>query len=248
MKINHGLEIHYDGDLPAMSGMGSSSSFVVGLINTIMEYNNVKITSNELAKRAIKFEQIDLREVVGSQDQIACAIGGFNKITFNKNGNFSIKNLSSQKTKKLNNNFLLVYSSIRRNASSIAAKYASQLSSSKKKYMDKIVEYSNLAEDYLLNEKFEDFGNLIGKTWQLKKKLNSCVTNRKIEELYNYCIESGASGGKLLGAGGGGFMLMYIPEKNRKKFDQKTKNLIKIPFKFSNKGSEIIYNSYKNDN
>ena len=248
MKIDHGLEIHYDGDLPAMSGMGSSSSFVVGLINTIMEYNKVKTTAKELAKKAIRFEQVNLKEVVGSQDQIASSFGGFNKITFDRNGNFSVKNLNSQKTKKLNDRFILVYSSIRRNASSIASKYADQLSYSKKKYMDKIVEFSNLAEDYLLKEKYEDFGNLIGNTWQLKKKLNSCVTNRKIEELYDHCIESGATGGKLLGAGGGGFMLVYVPEKNKKKFDQKTKKLIKIPFKFSNKGSEIIYNSYKNDN
>ena len=119
-KINDGLEIHYDGDLPSKSGMGSSSSFSVGLIKALNEFKNIKLSKIQLANKAIYFEQKILKEVVGSQDQVAAAFGGFNKILFNKKGGIKIKKINSKHLKPLNSNLLLIYTGIQRNAEKIA--------------------------------------------------------------------------------------------------------------------------------
>ncbi len=246
-KIKNGLEIHYDGDLPAKSGMGSSSCFVVGLINTIHALKKIKLNKKNLAKKSIFFEQKILNEVVGSQDQIAATYGGFNKIIFKKNGTFSIKQLSikNKTIRKLNSNLLLVYTGYKRTAHHIAKSYVNKLQSSKKEYILKISNYVKSAEIALKKGQLDNFGKLLNDAWQEKKKLSTSITNSNIDKIYNKAIKNGALGGKLLGAGGGGFFIFYVPRHKQKKFIKNFKNLITIPFKFTNEGSKILFNNLK---
>jgi len=246
LKFKKGLEIHYDGDLPARSGMGSSSSFVVGLMKAIISINKKKISQQNLGKKAIFFEQNVLNEVVGSQDQIAASVGGLNKIKFNKNGSIKVKKIKQNNNlKKLEKNLLLIYTSINRTAHEIASSYVNKLTKSKKKYIESIITHVNAGEKILKTGNIDDFGELLHSSWMLKKKLSSAISNSKIDDLYNHALINGASGGKLLGAGGGGFLLLYMKKKYRKKFFLKSKKLINIPFKFSNIGSEVIYNNFQ---
>ena len=247
LKISEGLEIHYDGDLPARSGMGSSSVFVVGLMNLFNNFKNKKISKKNLAKKSIFFEQKILNEVVGSQDQIAATYGGFNKIIFKKNGAFSIKQISikNKTIRKLNNNLLLVYTGYKRTAHHIAKSYVNKLQSSKKEYILKISNYVKSAEIALKKGQLDNFGKLLNDAWQEKKKLSTSITNSNIDKIYNKAIKNGALGGKLLGAGGGGFFIFYVPRHKQKKFIKNFKNLITIPFKFTNEGSKILFNNLK---
>ena len=246
LKFKKGLEIHYDGDLPARSGMGSSSSFIVGLMKAIITINKKKISQQNLGKKAIFFEQNVLNEVVGSQDQIAASVGGLNKIKFNKNGSIKVKKIKQNNNlKKLEKNLLLIYTSINRTAHEIASSYVNNLTKSKKKYIESILTHVNEGEKILKTGNIDDFGELLHSSWMFKKKLSSAVSNSKIDDLYNHALISGASGGKLLGAGGGGFLLLYMKKKYRKKFFLESKKLINIPFKFSNIGSEVIYNNFQ---
>ena len=245
MNIKDGLEIHYDGDLPARSGIGSSSSFVVGLMKALNEFKDKKVSPINLARQAINFEQNVLKETVGSQDQIAASVGGFNKIIFQKNNQIKIKRFKSQNIKKLNDNLLLIYTSIKRDAHKVASSYVNQLNKSKKKYIEEIINHSIKGEKFLNSGNLNDFGRLLNSTWQLKKKLSNSVSNKLIDELYDYCLENGALGGKLLGAGAGGFLLIYMEKKYRNSFFLKSKKIINVPFKFAENGSEIIFNSNK---
>tara|TARA_Y100001970_G_C14233877_1_gene860588 strand:+ start:812 stop:1789 length:978 start_codon:yes stop_codon:yes gene_type:complete len=242
-KIKDGLEIHYDGDLPSKSGMGSSSSFSVGLIKALSEFKDEKLSKIQLAKKAIHFEQRILKEVVGSQDQVAAAFGGFNKINFYKNGEIDIKKINSNYLKRLNSNLLLIYTGIQRNAEKIAKKYVNDLSNKKKENINRIIEYVNEGENLIKSGNLNDFGKLLHESWIEKKSLNSAISNRKIDELYNFALKNGCLGGKLLGAGSGGFLLLYIENHKQKKFLKNLKKIFNVPFKFSKQGSNIILNS-----
>lgn len=241
LKIKKGLEIHYDGDLPAKSGMGSSSSFSVGLLKAIYHLQNKKINQFDLAKKAILFEQEYMKETVGSQDQIASSIGGFNKIDFNKNGEFKIKKIPNKNLNKLNENLLLLYSGIQRNAHNIANTYVNKLNRDYEKNILKLMNYVDIGEELIKKNFFDDFGKLMDQAWQEKKSLGSKITNKKIDELYKFTLDNGAIGGKLLGAGGGGFLLVYVPQKKQKKLISKLGKVINIPFKFTHEGSEVIF-------
>ncbi len=241
-KFKKGLEIHYDGDLPARSGMGSSSSFVVGLINGLLALHSKNLNQKELAKKSIFVEQKILKDVVGSQDQIAATYGGFNRIYFKKNGLFNLKKIKKNSNlKSLENNLILIYTSISRTAHHIASSYVKKLTKSKKKYINEIIEHVEEAENILKTGNIDDFGKLLNSAWYLKKKLGKSISNNKIDELYNFALKNGALGGKILGAGGGGFLLLYMKKKDRIKFLNKNKKIINVPFKFSNSGSEIIF-------
>jgi len=242
-NIKSGLEIHYDGDLPAKSGMGSSSSFSVGLMQALLKLKKKKISHLDLAKKTIFFEQNIMKETVGSQDQIAASIGGFNKIKFLKNEKFVIKKVSSKNLKKLNSNLLLLYTGIQRNAHTIANKYVPKLTNQKEKNIRKIIQYVDIGEKLIQSGNLDDFGKLLHEAWMQKKELSRSISNNKIDQLYNKFIKNGALGGKLLGAGGGGFLLLYIKNEKKDFFLKKFKNIINIPFKFSNKGCEVILNS-----
>ena len=242
-KIKSGLEIHYDGDLPAKSGMGSSSSFSVGLMQALLKLKKKKISQLNLAKKTIFFEQNIMKETVGSQDQIAASIGGFNKIKFLKNEKIVIKKITSKNLQKLNSNLLLLYTGIQRDAHTIANNYVHKLSNQKEKNIRKIIQYVNLGVQFIQSGNLDDFGRLLHETWMQKKELSSTISNDKIDQLYSQFIKNGALGGKLLGAGGGGFLLLYIKNTKKNFFLKKFKNIINIPFKFSDKGCEVILNS-----
>ena len=211
-KIKNGLEIHYDGDLPARSGMGSSSVFVVGLMNLLNNFQGKKIKKKLLAQKSIYFEQNILKEVVGSQDQVAVSYGGFNKIIFNIGGKFNVYPMSIKKKtlNKLNQNLLLVYTGIKRTAHDIASGYVNKLNKSKKSHILQISSFVTEAEKALKKGDVNNFGKLLHESWLEKKNLSSSITNSSIDEIYNNAINKGALGGKLLGAGGGGFFLFKI--------------------------------------
>jgi D-glycero-alpha-D-manno-heptose-7-phosphate kinase len=244
-KFKTGMEVHYQGDLPARSGMGSSSSFVVGLMNSFLNIKKKNITKKDLAKKSIYFEQKTLKEVVGLQDQISATYGGFNKVEINKKGSFKIKKIKiGNKIKEFNKNLVLVFTGINRTANEIAGQYVHNLK--KKEYeMREIAEQVKEGESLLLNSQFNDFGRLLHEGWKFKKSLGKIVTNKKIDELYEFSLKSGALGGKILGAGGGGFMLLYMPKNKIVNFKENLKKVTVVPFNFSETGSEILLNTEK---
>lgn len=244
-KIKDGLEIHYDGDLPARSGMGSSSAFVVGLFNVLNSFLKKNYTKKKLSLDSIDFEHKVLNETVGSQDQIAASYGGFNLITFAKDNSFQVSNISKNISyiKKLNENLVLVYTGIVRTANDIAKTYVNKLSSfNNKKRMQSILQNVEDAKILIENKRLDDIGRLLHESWMRKKDLSAQVTNDKINFIYNLGMKYGALGGKLLGAGGGGFFLFYVPLEKRSYFLKKINKFLNIPFKFSNNGSQIILN------
>jgi len=241
-KIKKGLEIHYDGDLPARSGMGSSSVFVVGLMNLLNNFNGKKISKKKLAIKSINFEQNILNDTVGSQDQIAAAYGGFNKISFKTNGSFLVEPISIKKKiiQNLNRNLVLLYTGYKRTAPDIAKTYVNKLEKSKRDNILKISSFVDEALDVLKKNDLISFSRLLHESWILKKNLSNSITNYKINQIYDEALNKGALGGKLLGAGGGGFFLFYVPYYRQKKFIKYFHKLINVPFKFSSKGSEIM--------
>ena len=245
-SIKDGLEIHYDGDLPARSGMGSSSVFVVGLMNVLSNYIGKKINKHELSKKCIFFEQKNLKEVVGSQDQIAAAYGGFNKIFFKTNGDFKVKNFSinSKNIKKLDKNLLLLYTGLERTAHDIAKSFINKLQNTKKSHMLEIANFVKEGEKLLLHGDCDNFGRLLHESWLEKKSLSPLITNSSIDDIYNSAIYKGALGGKLLGAGGGGFFLFYVPHFKQKSFIKYFNKLITIPFSFTTEGSHILFRKF----
>ena len=244
-KIRSGLEVHYDGDLPARSGMGSSSVFSVGLMNLLSNFQGKTIKKKQLAEKSIHFEQKVLRQIVGSQDQIAATYGGFNKIVFKTGGGFSVFpfSLKKKKIQKLNKNLLLVYSGLKRTAHHIAKSYVHKLKTSKKSHILEISNFVSEGEKILKEGKLDDFGKLLHESWLEKKSLSSSITNSRIDTIYDSALKRGALGGKLLGAGGGGFLLFYVPYHKQKKFIRHFKNLINVPFKFTSEGSNIMLNN-----
>tara|TARA_B100000902_G_scaffold387563_1_gene431881 strand:- start:16 stop:996 length:981 start_codon:yes stop_codon:yes gene_type:complete len=244
LRIKQGLEIHYDGDLPARSGMGSSSCFAVGLSKALYKIKDKELSKSELAKKTIEFEQKIMKEVVGSQDQTIASYGGFNKIIFNKNNKIQVQKISSSKNiEKLNKNLVLIYTGINRTAHKIANTYVKKLTRSKKNHIEKIMGYVNEGKKILDTGNVDDFGRLLHISWLEKKGLSKLITNNKIDELYDEAIRHGALGGKLLGAGGGGFLLVYMKNENAKKFFKRYKNIINVPFNFTKDGSQVILNN-----
>ena len=246
LNIKKGLEIHYDGDLPARSGMGSSSAFTVGLIKALYCLLNKKISNLDIAKKAIFFEQQIMKEVVGSQDQVVVANGGFNKIIFKKKNKFNFHNLKKAKNlKKLEKNLLLVYTGVKRTAHEIAKTYAGKLITTNKGYINEMVDHVRIGEEILKKGNIDDFGRLLNLAWMTKKKLSNSISNSSIDSLYDYALKNGALGGKLLGAGGGGFFLFYAREGSKNQIIKNNNKIINIPFKFSESGSEILFKDLK---
>ena len=196
-----------------------------------------------LAQKSIHFEQKILKDVVGSQDQVAATYGGFNKITFKTGGGFNVHPISIKKKTldKLNRNLLLVYTGIRRTAHDIAKGYINKLHKSKKSHILQIISLAGEAEKTLRKGDVNNFGKLLHESWLEKKSLSSSITNSSIDEIYDIAINKGALGGKLLGAGGGGFFLFYVPYFRQKNFIKYFRKLITIPFKFSSEGSTILF-------
>ncbi len=244
-KLNQGLELQYIGDLPAQSGMGSSSSFIVGCMNILQNYSKRKISNKQLALDSLNFEQKVLKEIVGSQDQIAAAYGGFNSIQFHKNKKFKVRkvNITDRNKEILNSRLLLLYTGNQRRAHHIAQSYVKDLTKDKISEMLELQTYTAKAKKYLKNGSIDDFGNLLNESWHLKKKLGKKISSDFIDDIYDKAIKSGSLGGKILGAGGGGFFLFYVNDNNLEKFIKTFSKFEIIKFKFENDGSKIIFNN-----
>ena len=242
-KIDKGIEIHHDGDLPARSGLGSSSSFCVGLINALYAMNGQAVSPQILADEAIYTEQVALNEMVGLQDQIATAFGGFNKIIFLKDSSYSVEPIiiENDRKKNLNDNLLLFFTGFSRTASEIAKVQDKNLEKNISNL--KTMSQMTLEAESILNtsnRNLNDFGRLLHEGWLLKKTLSSSITNKKIDDIYNAAISAGAEGGKVLGAGGGGFMVFYASKEYHSAIKKALNKLVHVPFKFENDGSKIV--------
>lgn len=246
LKVKQGIDLTHHGDLPAMSGIGSSSAFTVGLLQAMNALNGKILNKKRLAKDAIIMEQKILREYVGSQDQIATTYGGLNKIEFNKDLKFKCTpiRLPANKIKKIEDWVCLFYTGVNRNSQKIE-KNKIQNIKNKKKFYKEIYSSVEKAEKILLsnNKNFmRQLGDLMNKQWELKKKLAKNVSNTKIDKTYDRAINLGAIGGKLCGSGGGGFLMLIIPPNKQKKLI-KLLGLLRVKFKIDNSGSKIIYKS-----
>ena len=243
LKVSRGLEIHYQGDLQKNSGLGTSSSFCVGLFNALYNLKKIKISKKSLALKSIHIEQKILKENCGSQDQIWASYGGFNVIKFKKNGSFSVKKLNKKKYnfKNLDQNMFLVYTGLNRFSDDIEKDKIKKISKNFK-YLDKI---KNITHSFIENFEYgmsiDHCAYFMSEYWHLKKKLSNKVTNSFIDELYKEGLNNGALGGKIIGSGGGGFMLFCCKKKNQSKFLKGFKKLPIIKFNFTDTGSEIIF-------
>lgn len=243
--IKNGLEIHHDGDLPAMSGLGSSSSFTVGLLHALYGLKGEMKNKRQLALDAIHVEQNLIKENVGSQDQTAASFGGFNKIDFGGNHKISITPIiiTAERLKNFENHLLLFFTDFPRKASEIEAE---KLQNFKNKGNELRAMAAMVPEgiDILKSRKnLNDFGKLLDAGWKLKRGLASIVSTDKIDDIYEAGIKAGAIGGKLVGAGNGGFMLFFAPPERHKKIKEKLKKFLYVPFRIEYSGSQIIYYS-----
>ena len=248
LNIDKGIEIHHDGDLPAKTGLGSSSSFTVGLLKSLYALKGVIPSKLQLAKEAIHIERDILKESVGAQDQVAAAFGGFNKINFNGKDEIKVEpiTIGKERIKQLENHLMLFFTGFSRTASDIAK---SQIENTPNKKRELSLMYQMVDEAIkILNEKgdIKDFGKLLHEAWLLKKSLTDKISTPEIDNIYEKALQAGALGGKLLGAGGGGFMVLFVPPENQPGVREKLKNLLEVKFHFENEGSKIIY--YNPDN
>jgi len=242
LKIKDGLEIHYDGDLPARSGIGSSSAFTVGLLSALYAYKGKMISKKRLALESIKIEQDIIKEIVGSQDQVSTAFGGLNHIKFYQSGEITILpiTISKHRIKELEKKIMLFYTGTVRTAEKIARSAISNISY-KQKYLIKLNNMVDQSIKILKRGNLDDFGKLLNESWHYKRSLSNKISNKKIDALYKKAINAGALGGKITGAGGGGFMMLYVPENKQTILKKKLSKLLHVPFKFENNGNQIIY-------
>ena len=243
LGIDRGLEIHHDGDLPARSGMGTSSSFTVGLLHALYALSGKIVSKEQLAKESIHIEQEVLRENVGSQDQVAAAYGGLNCIYFAPNGEITVcpMTISHERMRELNDHLMLFYSGIKRTASDVAQTYVNNLHE-KKPQLRIMRELMNEALAILSSGgDVKGFGELLHEAWQAKRGLSKKVSNPKVDEIYETARKAGAIGGKLTGAGGGGFMLLFAPPERHEAVRQALSSLIYVPIRFDFNGTQVIF-------
>jgi len=243
LKIDQGLEIHHDGDLPARSGMGSSSSFTVGLLHALYAHLGIMPSKKQLAMETIHIEQNMIGETVGSQDQICAAYGGLNLVEFSTSGDIDVRpvTLHINRVEELNSYLMLFYTGIRRTASNVAQEYVNNLDK-KHKLLGNMQEMVGDGVDILKsNSDICEFGELLHKAWLLKRELSPNVSNHLVDELYERAKQAGAIGGKITGAGGGGFLLLFVPPEKQRKVRETLSEKIHVPLRFESGGSQIIF-------
>ena len=249
LDVQRGVEIHHDGDLPARSSMGSSSSFTVGLLNALYSLKGVARPKEELATEAIRVEQDLMEETVGSQDQVATVYGGFNRIVFSQDGSRTVVpiTLSESRFDELNSHLMLFYTGITRTASDVARSYVADLGRKHRELqrlvqmVDESVSILNGHGDLLA------FGELLDEAWEVKKTLGDQISNSRIDEVYREALSAGATGGKLMGAGGGGFMLIFAPPEAQPRIRERLHKMLSIPFEFERSGSQVIFFEQERD-
>lgn len=243
-NIKGNISINHDGDLPARSGIGSSSSFTVGLLHALYRLQGIYLPKEELAQKAIEVEQVGIGENVGIQDQIMATYGGIQIIDMNQNG-WSVTpfNISQEYKNELESHIMLGFSGVSRHAEVQAKKQVENMQN--KFYERRFRETADLANEAIemLAKEKEMFiiGELMHKAWEIKRGLADGVTEPWIDDIYYSAIENGAYGGKLMGAGGGGFFMFLVPPAEQKEFKRKMNQIkVWVPFKFDNKGSQVI--------
>jgi D-glycero-alpha-D-manno-heptose-7-phosphate kinase len=249
LKIERGVEVHHDGDLPARSGMGSSSAFTVGLLNALYALKGYMPTKYQLMMESIHIEQQMIKETVGSQDQATAAHGGFNHIQFLQNGEISVRPviMSAERLRELNSHLMLFYTGIKRTAADVADSYVADIETKKRqlRIMKDLVDESMTLLNS--NNDLSGFGELLHEAWQAKRSLSSSVTNSDVDQMYEIARSSGSVGGKITGAGGGGFMLLFVPPERQDSVRQALNKLIHVPFSFDYNGSQIVYFQHEED-
>ncbi len=238
-----GLEIHHDGDLPARSGLGSSSSFTVGLVHALAAMKGRYVAKDDLAKDAIHIEQDLIRENVGSQDQIAAAFGGFNRIEFKPGGAFDVSPviIPRRRIDELQSHLMLCFTGLSRIASEVAQDKIANLA----RRETQLHRMRSMVQEavhilHASSTPIEAFGELLHEGWTLKKELSTKVSTAGIDALYDSAREAGAIGGKLLGAGGGGFLLLFVKPELQARVRERLKDLVHVPFGFDEAGSRVV--------
>lgn len=243
MGVTEGLELHHDSDIPARSGMGSSSSFMVSLLHALHALGGQHVDKTTLAAEAIHVEQDMIKENVGCQDQVMAAFGGFNHITFHRDGTFTAEPVAIKRARMtdLHSHLMLFYTGVQRIASDVAGE---QIKNTPKK-ADELRSIYKMVDQGLSilssDQPITEFGKLLHEAWQMKRTLSSKITNSAIDDIYASALAAGASGGKLLGAGGGGFMLFLVPPEKQAAVKAKLGKLLHIKFDFESRGTNVIF-------
>lgn len=236
------VEINSTSDIPAGTGLGSSSAFTVGLINTLRTFEHCDVSKKILAEEACDTEINRLGEPIGKQDQYASAYGGLNFIRYNKNDTVDVEPIIMSQSDKehMFNSLMMFYVGGTRNASSIISGYGKTKTSASQK--NKMSELAKKLKDNLISGNIGSIGKILDEGWKIKKSFSQDVSNPLIDDLYDKAIDNGASGGKLLGAGGNGFMLFYVSDDNKDSVRMALTDYREIPFKFDDEGSKVVYN------
>lgn len=238
----HEIRLTYEADLPARSGLGTSSSFAVGMINAFYALKGKYADKKRLADDAIHLERVLCGEAGGVQDQIAAAFGGFNRINFSAEG-YTVNPviISPERKEQLNRNLMLFFTGFSRFSSDIQVSTMNAIEDKKRQLME-MLDLVNDAEKILTTKSdLNEFGRLLDHTWRLKRGITAQISTDSIDGLYNKAIQAGAIGGKLLGAGGGGFLLFYIEEDKRESLKKAMEHLLYVPFEFENAGTRVIH-------
>ena len=238
------IRLTYEADLPARSGLGTSSSFAVGMLNAFYALKGKYADKKKLADEAIYLERVLCQEAGGWQDQIAASYGGLNRIEFNKDGTYDVRPIiiHPDRKKQLNDNLLMFFTGFTRFSSDMQKANAVGY----REKVRQLQEMYSLVDDaeQILEDKhadLDDFGRLLDKTWRLKRQTGGAITTNSIDELYNKAISSGALGGKLLGAGGGGFLVFYVRPEQKQQVLEAMQELLYVPFQFEDGGTRVIH-------
>jgi len=242
LQEKRGLHIHHDADLPARTGLGSSSSFTVGLLNTLYALKGVMPTKRQLALDAIHVEQELIKENVGSQDQALAAFGGFNRVEFGGDHHIQVKNITINRDKieRLESHLMLFFTGLSRTASEIACEQIKNIPN-RRGQLKLMYGMVDEAINILNGNNIKNFGKALHESWKIKKRLSHKISTSCIDDIYNTAINSGAIGGKLLGAGGGGFMLFFVEPEKQERLKVKLEKLLYVPFRFEDMGSQVIF-------
>lgn len=236
------LRVTYDADLPARSGLGTSSSFAVGMLSAFYALKGQYVDKQRLADDAIYLERVLCNEAGGWQDQIAASFGGLNRIDFNEHG-YTVHPLiiSRERKKSLNDHLLMYFTGFTRLSSAIQKDNAAESPANKHALLKEMHQLVDEAQTVLTSGDLDDFGRLLDHTWHLKRQTGPRISTSSIDEMYERGIKAGALGGKLLGAGHGGFLIFYVQPENREAVRDAMSDLLEIPFEFEENGSQILY-------
>lgn len=238
--IDNGIEITTLSDIPSSgSGLGSSSSVTVGLLNAMYNYQNILKSKEDIANEACIIEIDICNHPIGKQDQYGCAIGGMNRINFEVDGNVNFYPINTD-LEKLNKNLYLCFTGITRNANIILDEQSSKSKENEKRNIE-IVKSVDIFEKIIDSDKLDDIGPFLDEMWKVKQSMATNISNNQIKEIYEKGIQSGSTGGKVLGAGGGGFILFYVPRNNQEKFENDMRNFHFFDFNLENHGSKVIF-------